>query len=732
MPDTKIGLKNCVKLLAGSDFWHTAAVPESDVPSMMMSDGPHGLRKQSEDAHHLGIHDSVEAVCFPSAGCIASSFDKDLARLMGGLLGEECRAEGVQILLAPAMNIKRSPLCGRNFEYYSEDPYLTGELAAAFIQGAQQKGIGCCAKHFLANNQENGRMTVSANIDDRALREIYLKAFQRVMEERPKSVMSSYNKVNGEYAGESSRFLTDILRNEWGFDGIVISDWYAVTDRVKTLLAGLDLEMPGGMLTGGEKIENALKEGTVDIETVERSARKIADLARELCVERTDAYDKEFHHAQAVKMAEQSAVLLKNDGILPLRKDEKVLLIGDFAENPRYQGGGSSHINAYKIESAVEYLQDVQADFYPCSYVTADIETVIDELSAKLTEYDKVVVFAGLEDAYESEGYDRANIDLPLRHNAMIEKIATLHSSVVVVLMNGSPIAMPWVSKVKGILEMHLGGEGVGLACARILGGAVNPSGRLAESYPLCIEHTPSYLNSRSVKSVDYHEGVFVGYRYYSTKKIKTLFPFGYGLSYTEFEYSDLIVQKNEDRISVSVNVKNVGRVEGKEVVQMYIKPPIGGIDRPIIELKGFEKVAIKPNETVTVKFEIGRDAFAYYSVQDGAWRVDGGLYEICIMKSAEETILCASVQVDGDERRLTVGADTTLGELISNPKTKAYAEQLLKGYSLSAAEGDAIGSDMKKAMFLNAPLRLVKGIAKLDDTQFESFLRKIKALAES
>lgn len=731
MPDTKISLKNCVKLLAGSDFWHTAAVPESDVPSMMMSDGPHGLRKQSEDADHLGIHDSVEAVCFPSAGCIASSFDKDLARLMGGLLGEECRAEGVQILLAPAMNIKRSPLCGRNFEYYSEDPYLTGELAAAFIQGAQQKGIGCCAKHFLANNQENGRMTVSANIDDRALREIYLKAFQRVTEARPKSVMSSYNKVNGEYAGESSRFLTDILRNEWGFDGIVISDWYAVTDRVKTLLAGLDLEMPGGMLTGGEKIENALKEGTVDIETVERSAQRIADLARELCVERTDAYDKEFHHAQAAKMAEQSAVLLKNDGILPLRKDEKVLIVGDFAEKPRYQGGGSSHINAYKIESAVENFKDVQADFYPCSYLTADIETVIDELSAKLTEYDKVVVFAGLEDTYESEGYDRANIDLPLQHKAMIEKIASLHSNVVVVLMNGSPIAMPWVSKVKGILEMHLGGEGVGLACARILSGAVNPSGRLAESYPLCIEHAPSYLNSRSVKSVDYNEGVFVGYRYYSTKKIKTLFPFGYGLSYTEFEYSDLVVQKNEDRISVSVNVKNAGRLEGKEVVQMYVKPPIGDIDRPIVELKGFEKVAIKPNETVTVKFEIGRDAFAYYSVQDAAWRVDGGIYEICIMKSAEETILCASVQVDGDERRLTVGADTTLGELISNPKTKAYAEQLLKGYSFSA-EGDAIGSDMKKAMFYNAPLRLVKGIAKLDDTQFELFLRKIEALAES
>lgn len=731
MPDTNKNLESYVKLLAGSDFWHTAAIPELGVPSMMMSDGPHGLRKQGEDADHLGIHDSIVSVCFPSAGCIASSFDKDLAGRMGSLLGEECRAEGVNILLGPAMNIKRTPLCGRNFEYYSEDPYLTGELATAFIQGAQQKGVGCCAKHYLANNQENGRMTLSANVDERTLREIYLKAFQRVMDARPRSIMSSYNKVNGEYVGETYRFLTGILRDEWGFDGIVISDWYAVADRVKALKAGLDLEMPGGVLTGGDKIMQAIKDGVIDADIVERSAMRIAKLAKELSADRTDDYDKEKHHAEAVAMAEQSAVLLKNDGVLPFNQDEKILLIGDFADKPRFQGGGSSHINSYKIDSVVDNIQDTNADYFPCNFELADIEAITIELDARLSGYDKVVVFAGLPDAYESEGYDRVNIDLPLKHNVIINRVAEMHDKVIVVLFNGSPVAMPWATKVKGILTMQLGGEGVGKACARILMGEVNPSGRLAESYSLCIEHTPAYINSRSVKSVDYNEGVFVGYRYYSTKQIKTLFPFGYGLSYTDFEYSDLVIKENGGRFSVSVNVKNVGCTEGKEVVQLYIKSPLGDVDRPIIELKGFEKVSIKPAETVTVRFEIARDAFAYYSVQDSDWRVDSGLYEVCIMKSAEELILSETVQVDGDERKLSISANTTLGELVANKKTRDYVAQLLKGYSLDS-EGEAIGSDMKKAMLLNAPLRLVKGVAKLNDEQFEMFLSKIRALAES
>lgn len=731
MSNAKISLENCIKLLAGSDFWHTAAIPESDVPSIMMSDGPHGLRKQGEDADHLGIHDSIVAVCFPSAGCIAASFDKELANRMGSLLGEECRAEGVQLLLGPAMNIKRTPLCGRNFEYYSEDPYLTGEMASSFINGVQQNSVGCCAKHYLANNQENGRMTVSANIDERTLREIYLKAFHRVMKSHPASIMSSYNKVNGEYVGESHRFLTSILRDEWGFDGVVISDWYAVTDRVKTLMAGLDLEMPGGALTGGEKIAEAIKDGIIDKNIVERSAQKIATLARKLSVDKTADYDKELHHAQAVVMSEESAVLLKNEGVLPLSKDEKVLFVGDFADKPRYQGGGSSHINSYKVDSVIDNVQGVQVDYYPCNYDRVDIEEVITEISPRLKEYDKVVVFAGLPDEYESEGYDRANIDLPFKHNLIIESVAKLHTNVIVVLFNGSPVSMPWVSDVKGILEMQLGGEGVGKACARILTGAVNPSGRLAESYPLCIEHTPAFINSRSVKNVDYNEGVFIGYRYYTSKKIKTLFPFGYGLSYTTFEYSDLIIEEKESYFNVSVNVKNTGNVEGKEVVQMYIKPPFSYVDRPQIELKGFEKVSLKSGDTAKVSFKIGRDDFAYYSVQDGAWRVDSGVYEICIMKSAEEDILSSTIKVDGDEYRLSISSDTTLGELIANSKTKAYVEQLIKGYSL-ASEGDAIGSDMKKAMLLNAPLRLVKGIAKLNDEQFGLFLAKIKAMVES
>lgn len=722
MTDAKdLYLKTLAQLCTGADFWHSHGAESLGIPQLTMSDGPHGLRKQDETADHLGIHDSLPAICFPCAAALACSFDREIAARVGALLGQECRAEGIHLLLGPAMNIKRTPLCGRNFEYFSEDPYLTGELAFCYVTALQSEGVGACVKHFAVNNQENGRMTLSANVSERALREIYLEAFRRVTQARPRAVMSSYNRLNGCYVGESKELLNDVLRDQWGFDGIVISDWYAVNDRVESLKAGLDLEMPGGPLASAQKLEDAAKSGALDLAILEKSAERIAETAKALSRPAIGSYDKEAHHAAAAEIAAQCAVLLKNDNeFFPLKSSEKTLFIGEYAAKPRFQGGGSSHVNAYRVTGVTENMKGFAVDFLS---FTADSDRAAIKKAVKTAQsYDKIVVFAGLPDACESEGYDRKNIDLPERYDQIISALAQAGRRVGVALFHGSPVAMPWVKQVSAILSMQLAGEGAGEACADLLTGRAVPSGRLAESYPQRLEHNPSYLNSANLRNVNYNEGVFVGYRYYCSKKIKPLFPFGHGLSYTTFTYDCLRVQEENGQVSVAVNVTNSGDYAGKEVVQLYVSPPPSRVDRPATELKGFQKIFLNKGETKTVEFTLKKRDFAYYDQETSDFFTESGTYGISISQSAEQPILQAAVHVEGDLPFVTISDHTTLAELLLHPKTAGFVNNLLSKFG---------GGDLNRNMALNAPLRLVAGVAKLDQKGYEAFKLNLKNMLE-
>lgn len=713
-------------LCTGADFWHSARV--GDIPAITFSDGPYGLRKQNDKADHLGVNESIEAVCFPTAVCVASSFDTKAAEEMGRLLGEECLAEGVDILLAPAVNIKRTPLCGRNFEYYSEDPYLAGELGAAFVRGLQSCGVGACVKHYAANNRENGRMAVSANMSERTLREIYLPAFIRVMKERPCAVMTSYNKVNGVYAGENKRLL-DILREECGFEGIFVSDWYAVADRVAAIKAGLDLEMPGGETAGKDKlIDAAQADDAVKRELLE-SARRVAKTAQKYGGHIKSApYDKEKHRVFAASLAAEGAVLLKNDSLLPLEKGKKYLFIGQYCHNPRFQGGGSSHINCKQAPDILSFLDELDCDHPEWAQNLTDTALIVRSLKTQGEKYDAAIVFAALPDESESEGYDRDDLGLPKEYDATIAAVCAALPTAVV-LFAGSPVAMPWLDTSRAVLNMHLGGEGVSLAAARLLSGKACPCGRLAESYPLMIEHTPSYLTDTNAKNADYAEGVFVGYRYYTKKRIPLLFPFGYGLSYTKFEYKDLKVENAGEGFDVSVKVKNVGKMRGKEVVQVYVSAPAKAAARPVRELKAFAKAELDPDEEKVVRVRLGKSAFAYYS--DNGFITESGEHAISICKNAEEVLLSQKVFIQGDKPKITIADDTTLLELIDRPAVAEFVQARFGNY-MSEGEGNgAIGTRMKKAMLLDAPLRAIKTAAHMDAAAYEKFKALLQTLAD-
>lgn len=726
----KMTLEEKAGLCSGSDFWHTKAVERLAVPAVMVSDGPHGLRKQEEGADHLGIHDSIKAVCFPAACATACSFDRALLYEMGSALGKECRAEGVAVLLGPAVNIKRSPLCGRNFEYFSEDPFLAGELACAFVQGVQGEGAGVSVKHFAANNQETRRMSVSSEVSERALREIYFPAFEKVVKDaKPATVMCSYNKINGVYASENEWLLTDVLRNEWGFDGFVVSDWYAVSDRVKGLKAGLDLEMPGGDEENDKKIVAAVRSGELPEEVLDEAVERILRVILPLHKERTPPFDREKDHAKAVLIAEESAVLLKNEGALPLALGKDVLFVGEFAKRPRFQGGGSSHINAWKAEGALAFADGVR-------YVRGfgvDGEGTQEECSEALAaakEAKIVVVFAGLPDRYESEGYDRTHIKLPEAENALIDALCEAGKKVVVVLHNGSPVEMPWIGKVNAVLEMYLAGEGAGEAAVRLLTGAANPSGKLAESFPLRLEDTPSYLNFPGDRErVRYAEDVFVGYRYYDSKKEEVLFPFGHGLSYTTFEYSDLKLSSEEwregERLKVTLTVTNTGKRAGKEIVELYISDQSGEAVRPVHELKGFEKVALQPGESKQVTFELGDRAFAFFDEKAHDWRVPNGKFVLEVGASSRDIRLTAEVAVHGKAAVFRVDGDTTVEQLFSHPTTRAVMQGLLKKFRPGSSD-DKMGDtdrEMMRAAYLQAPLRTVRLALNMTKEQYEGLL---------
>ena len=716
-------------MCSGADFWHLKSIERLGIPQVMVTDGPHGIRKQSAQADHLGINDSEKAVCFPAGCATASSFDRSLLTTLGETIGHECQAMGVGTILGPAMNIKRSPLCGRNFEYYSEDPLVSTELAAAMITGVQSKHVGTSAKHFLANNQEKRRMTNSSEVDERTLREIYLASFEgAVKRAKPWTVMNSYNRINGAFVGDSKEYLTDILRDEWGFDGYVVSDWGAVNDRVQALKAGLDLEMPSSNGINDKLIVDAVQNGKLEETVVDQACERILDVIFRYTENRdeTAVFDYEKDHATAAEMEAECAVLLKNDDqILPLRKNSKIAFIGKYAKEPRYQGGGSSHINSWKVESALEAVKDIAGVTFSRGF--DDAEDIVDEKLQEeavkaAQEAEIAVVFAGLPDNFESEGYDRKHMNLPDCQNTLIERIASVQKNVVVVLHNGSPVRMPWKEQVKGILEAYLGGEAVGKAVIDLLFGKANPCGRLAETFPERLEDTPCYLTYGKGKDTAlYQEGVFVGYRYYISRNVKAAYPFGYGLSYTTFAYENLTVDKKEmddtEILKVSVNVKNTGDRSGKEVVQLYVEAPEGEVARPVRELRGFDKIMLEPGEEKTVTFELDMRAFAYWNTQIHDWLVQDGIYRILIGCNAEEMLLEEAVTVHGTKAVPRIySMNTCMGELMSDPHAQAVMGPFLQGMQntdaqkmADAQENDtsgAVNDEMMNAMMEDMPLR--------------------------
>lgn len=702
-------LEEKAALCSGADFWHTKAIERLDIPQIMMSDGPHGLRKCIDDPDTP--NNSIKAVCFPTASALACSFDRELIGEMGKALGEQCQAEDVSIILGPGCNIKRSPLCGRNFEYFSEDPYLASQMAIAHIKGVQSKGAGTSLKHFAANNQEHRRMSVSAEIDERTLHEIYLAAFEPVIKEaKPWTVMCSYNKINGEYSAQNKLLLTDILRRKWGFKGLVMSDWGAVDDRPKGIAAGLDLEMPASMGKNDRYIVKAVEDGTLSMEDLDTCVRRILELIDKSLESCTDIkWDMERHHRLARKIAAGSAVLLKNEGgILPLDPAKKIAFIGAFADTPRYQGGGSSHINSYKTVSALEAVKEIAEVTYAKGY-NLDKDEIDPDLEQQAVEAamaaDAVVIFAGLPDSFESEGYDRKHMQLPQCQLDLINKLTAVNDNIIVVLHNGSPVEMPFaigddgVRSVKAILEMHLGGQAVGEATVDLLFGRENPSGKLAETFPLRLEDNPSYLNFPGEgDTVRYAEGIFVGYRYYDKKNMEVLYPFGHGLSYTTFEYSDITVSSNEltDKkpFTVEFTLTNTGDRDGAEVVQLYVEPLTPTVIRPLKELKGFEKVFLKAGESKRVVFRLDKSAFAYYSVKLHDWYSESGEYNILIGESSASICLEEQVHFNASEQMpVTYTLDNTGGDIMAVPQGKELFEGMIRDV-FADANGGADGQD--------------------------------------
>ena len=687
-------LEEKATLLSGADAWHTEAVERLGVKQVMVSDGPHGLRTVRDEKNRPG--EAIPAVCFPAACATTASFDPALVRRMGEALGDECQHEEVAVNLGPAINIKRSPLCGRNFEYMSEDPYLAGELAVALVQGIQSRNIGTSVKHFACNDQEHRRLGSDSVVDERTLREIYLPAFEAAAKRgKAWTFMCSYNRVNGTLASENRRLLTEILREDWGYEGLVMSDWGAVSDRPKGVEAGLDLEMPGSHGINTAEIVKAVREGRLDEKYVDICAERVVALSLKYhATAKPDTpWDKEAHHRLAGELAAECMVLLKNEAsVLPFSKTEKVAVIGAFAEKPRFQGGGSSHINPWHVTSLLEAVADLPHS-YAAGYRLEDEasdEALLKEAVDTAKAADKVLVVAGLPDHFESEGYDRTHMGMPANQNELIAKVAEANPNTVVLLYNGSPVEMPWADRVAGIVEGYLAGQDVGEANRAVLWGEVNPSGRLPETFPLRLQDTPCYLTygGEGDRTV-YAEGVFVGYRYYTSKEMAVRFPFGHGLSYTTFAYGNLRLSADEitdqDTLEVCVDVTNTGKIAGKEVVQLYVHDRDARVKRPVRELKGFDKVYLEPGETKTVRFSLCKRAFAYWSVETDDWFVESGLFDIQICRSAQEVICEAPVTVKGTVKRPVVYTeDTILMDVALDPHATAvlypFWQETMKG----------------------------------------------------
>ena len=620
-------LEDKIALCSGENFWETKKYEKYGIPSLFMCDGPHGLRKQEDVADMLGVNESRKATCFPAEVTTAGSWDPELLAEIGAAIGDEAREQGVGLVLGPGANLKRNPLCGRNFEYFSEDPYLAGKLAAGFIRGAEAQGIGTSLKHFAANSQEHRRFTSNSVLDERTLRELYLTAFEiAVKEGKPSTVMCAYPKLNGVHCSDNKSLLTDILRTEWGFGGMVVTDWGAMNDRIEGFRAGCDLNMPGGSDYMEKGVLQAVKDGTLPESCVDNSARRVLELVfrAEETLKATASCDYEAHHVLAKRAAAEGAVLLKNeDGILPLKHHTKIAAIGAMAKRMRYQGAGSSHINPTKLAQPLDYLPD--AVYAPgCDERGDTTDALLAEVKEAARQAEIAVVFAGLPDSCESEGFDRNDMKMPAGHLRMIEAVASANSNTIVVLLCGSAVECPWADRVKAVLYMGLPGQAGGEAIADLLYGRINPSGKLAESWPFTYWDVPSSEIYGKTTDALYQEGIYVGYRYYDKSGTAVRWPFGYGLSYTEFAYSNLAV----DGDTVSVAIKNNGSFAGAEVVQLYMHAPQDGLHRPLRELKGFRKVFLQPGESRTVTFPLTDRSFAVW--QDG-WKVPGGTYTVCV-----------------------------------------------------------------------------------------------------
>lgn len=660
----RMTLEEKAALLSGKDFWRTKDFEKYGIESIEVSDGPCGLRKQMGACDHLGFNNSVPATAQLSGPNLAATWDKELIGQIGEALGTEAKSYGVDILLGPAINIQRSPLCGRHFEYYSEDPYLTGKVATAYINGVQSKGVGACIKHFAANNQETEREYIDTIVDERTLREIYLAAFEEpIKNAKPWAVMTALNKINGEYCCENRHLLVDVLRNEWNYDGFVMSDWWGVNDRSKSVEAGLDLEMPYSQGIGQKKILEAVSNNKLDVKYIDDACERIMRCAEKASALRKQSVELDLakHHELVQYAASQSLVLLKNeDHILPIDVNTKVALIGEFMEKPRYKAEGSALVNPSQEDIPLEEIKKIAKGeiLYAQGYSEEEIdqEKLILEAQKAAKVAEVAILFVGLPLGVESEGHDRKNLHLPSKHLNLINAVTAVQSNVIVVLANGGPLDMPWLSRVKGVFECFLAGQGMGKALAALLYGRENPSGKLPFTFPKDLCQTPSYFNFPGDKvKVEYKEGIFVGYRYYDKKEIEPLFPFGYGLSYTQFSYSDLRLDKNEmtdeESLTVTVKVKNIGKVSGKEVIQLYVGQFDSSHMKPEKELKGFEKIYLEPQEEKTVSFELDRRAFAFYHAELKDWYVDRGSYRIMLGGSSRniqvEKTICITPVVE-------------------------------------------------------------------------------------
>lgn len=754
---SQMTLKEKASLCSGKDFWHLKSIERLGLPEIMVCDGPHGLRKQNAENKKVGIGNSYPATCFPTAVTTACSWDRDLIYKMGQALAEECLQHGVSVLLGPGVNMKRSPLCGRNFEYFSEDPELAGEMGAAFIAGVQSKGIGTSLKHFAGNSQEMKRMTSNSIIDERALREIYLRAFEKaVKKSQPWTVMNAYNLLNGTYCSENDWLQNKVLRDEWGFKGAVVSDWGAVNDRVAGLNAGNDLEMPSSGGVNDAKIVEAVKCGVIDETTLDERVDKLIDIILKGAANKKPGYkfDVKAHNLLSRQIAEQSMVLLKNDGnILPLKRveGEYVAVIGAFADNPRYQGAGSSIINPTMIDSGRRAFNNSPisvkfADGYDRSGKRKNEDAYITEACNLAKNASKAVVFIGLTDDYESEGFDRSTMKLPDGHNRLIEAVSRVNDNVIVVLEGGSPVEMPWADDVKAILNAYLGGQSVAPAIVDVLTGKANPCGKLAETYPVCLKDTPtSFRYPDSKEDVQYRESIFIGYRYYDKVERNVRFPFGFGLSYTSFEYSDIKLKKKNltkgEGAKVTFTIKNTGDVAGSEIAQVYVAKPESKIFRAPKELKGFVKIHLDPGEEKKVTVELDDRAFAFWNTATEDWCVESGEYKILVgassrdirleaaakMKSEDdETIVdlreSAGVYFDGDPARareddfkVIYGGEfklapeitsDSLNNSIERSKDKGLAKFIYNTVDLAMKPKGGVGSSMITNTIMQTPIR--------------------------